>query len=324
MTCKYCGKENRDDAKICQRCGKELQATEKAQTSRNNRQKGSKPGNRSTVSVVASLKKQLPLILMAVVVLALLLGFVGTLRGCSAASAAKKAATAAAEAQTAAAAAQAKADQNAAALQQALGRIEELESAETVAAPTKPNTVPAEPDKTVHRYPATDPVVTLNVAVGKDGKVMELSYADANGASIRLEPGLAGIPFSFVLNDTDKMVSYDSNVDICANCTAEANKGSVKIEYCWQSLSSADADWVARTDKTDPCLTVSPGYWYSHKSQYRCEIVLTVLDTTGKETDRVSVFTNAADYPGWVAYAEAHANEHDVFIQWSDMMKTYE
>ena len=322
MTCKYCGKENRDEAKICKYCGKELQPAEKTQTTRNDRQKNTGSGKSGSAVSAASIRKQLPMILMAAVALALILGLVGTLRGCSAASAAKDAETEAAAAKAAAAAAEVKADQNAKALQQALGRIEKLES-EGTASTTTPGTTPAEPDDTAHRYPAEDPTVALNVAVGKDGKVMELSYTDANGASVRLEPGTAGVPFSFVLNNTDELVGYASDIDVCANCTAEANKGTVNVTYCWQSLGSDDNDWVSRTDKTDPCLTVSPGYWYSNRSQYRCEIILTVLDTTGKETDQVSVFTNAVDYPGWEAYAEAHADEHDVFIQWSDMMKTY-
>jgi len=319
MTCKYCGKENRDDAKICKSCGKPLQAAEKEES----RPKDSK-SKKNSRRPAASALPQLPLILLAVAALALILGLMGTLRGCSAAKAAEEAKAAAAAAQDAAVDAQAAADQNARVLQQALGRIEELESAQ-VAAPTTPvTTEPTEPMEVVHRYPATDPTVALTVAVGQDGKVLELSYTDANGASVRLEPGAAGVPTSYVLNDTDELVGYDSDIDVCARCTAEANGGyTAQITYRWQSLGTTDTDWVPRPDKTEPCLTVSPGYWYSTRSQYRCEIIITVLDGTGAETDEVSVFTNAVDYDGWGAYAEAHGDEHDVFIQWSDMMKTY-
>ena len=48
-----------------------------------------------------------------------------------------------------------------------------------------------------------------------------------------------------------------------------------------------------------------------------------MVDASGKETDSVNVYTAAVTYTDWETYAETHADEHDVFLQWSDMMKTY-
>ena len=115
MTCKQCGKSNRDDATVCKYCGAELTSEPKARASR-------------AEAAIQSLR-QLALILAGIALAALVLALAGLLRGCSAANTAKEAQTAATAAQTAAAEAQAAADQTTRALQQALTRIETLEAA---------------------------------------------------------------------------------------------------------------------------------------------------------------------------------------------------
>lgn len=312
MTCKQCGKSNRDDATVCKYCGAELTSGPKARASR----------AEAKGAAIQSLR-QLALILAGIALAALVLALAGLLRGCSAANTAKEAQTAATAAQTAAATAQAAADQTTRALQQALTRIETLEAAAQEPAntpPTTPDTTPSTPDS--RRYPATDPTTALNLTVGEDGKVSALSYTDANGASVALEAGGAGVPMNYVLNDVDDLVKYESDIDLCAACTATLSDGYTgQVSYRWESLT--DAQWNPRPDKTEPCLTVSPGYWFSTRAQYRCEITVTVVDASGKETDSVNVYTAAVTYTDWETYAETHADEHDVFLQWSDMMKTY-
>ena len=318
MTCKHCGKNNPDDATVCKYCGEALveETAPKAKP---------KISRAEAQGAAIQTLRQLCLILAAIAVVALLLGLIGTLRGCSAANAAEEAQTAAAAAQTAAQAAQTTADQNARALSQAMTRIEELESANTtpVAPATTPDT-PAEPEPEVgRRYPATDPTTTINVTVGADGKVSALAYADASGANVALEIGAAGVPLNYVLNNSDDLVTYESDIDLCAAAVANVSNGyTAQVSYRWESLT--DAAWNPRPDKVEQCLTVSPGYWFSTRAQYRCEITIDIFDGSGTECDSVSVYTNAVTYTDWEAYAETHGDEHDVFIQWSDMMKTYE
>lgn len=313
MTCKHCGKSNRDDATVCKYCGKELTSEPKAKSSRADAQG----------AAIQSLR-QISMVLMAATVLALILGLAGLLRGCSAASAAKEAAEAAKTAQTTADAVKASADQTTRALQQALERIQDLEDAAsaTPPTPTQPD-VPPEPTVQNHRYPSEDPVVGITATLDDDGKVTALAYTDANGALVGLEAGAAGVPVRYVLNDVDKLVGYESDIDLCAACTATLPSGYTGVvTYRWESLSGAA--WEPRPDKTEQCLTVSPGYWFSTRAQYRCEIILTVRDASGVETDSVKVYTTAVTYTDWETYAESHADEHDVFLQWSDMMKTYQ
>lgn len=313
MICKNCGKSNRDDATECKYCGTALTQEPKARPSRTDAKNDS-----------MEFLRKLSLILAAVALLALVLGLAGLLRGCSAANAAAEATTAAEAAKTAADAAQATADQTSQALQKALGRIEELESA--TEEPPAPVTTPDEPEDktpTVRRYPATDPTTTVTAAVGADGKITALSYVDANGASVAIDPGTAGIPTNYVLNNTDDLVVYESDIDLCAACTLEVSEGYTgEVSYRWESLTSDM--WTPRPDKTEQCLTVSPGYWFTTRAQYRCEITITIRDSSGTETDSVSVFTKATTYTDWEDYAETHSDEHDVYLQWSDMMKTYQ
>lgn len=319
MTCKHCGKSNRDDATVCKYCGKELAAEPKPKP---------KPSRADAQSAAIQSLRQITLILMAAVAVALILALVGTIRGCSAAGAAEEAKLAAEAAKTAADAAQASADQSAKVLQQALQRIETLEDAtvdpEPTTTPGAPTTNDNKPDEPMaRRYPATDPTVTLSATLTGDGKVATLAYVDANGAAVALEIGTAGIPLSYVLNDTDKLVAYESDIDLCAACAITLDGGYTgELSYRWESLS--DAAWEPRPDKTEQCLTVSPGYWFSTRNQYRCQITLTIRDASGAETDSVSVYTTAVTYTDWENYAEAHSEEHDVFLQWSDMMKTYQ
>ena len=317
MTCKHCGKNNPNDATVCKFCGEALveESTPRAKP---------KTSRAETQSAAIQTLRQLSMILAAVAVAALILGLAGLLRGCSAAKTAKTAETAAAEAKTAAAAAQSTADQSAKALSQALTRIEELETAQQKPAEPSPNEVPAEPVVSAgRRYPATDPVTTVNATVGADGKVTALAYADASGANVALEIGSAGLPMNYVLNNTDDLVSYESDIDLCAAVLVNTSEGyTAQVSYCWESLTGET--WTPRADKVEQCLTVSPGYWFSTRAQYRCRINIELFDGAGTACDSVSVYTNAVTYTDWEAYAEAHADEHDVFIQWSDMMKTYQ
>lgn len=319
MTCKHCGKNNPNDASVCKYCGEELVPEAAAPRA--------KPKSRADAqSASIQALRQLCLILAAVALVALILGFAGLLRGCSAVKDAQEAQTAAAEAKTTADAAKTEADQSSKALSQALERIEALEAGQTPTT-TTPSTEPngdSEPDTEVqHRYPATDPTTTINVTVGEDGKVSALAYADASGANVALEIGTAGLPLNYVLNDTDDLVGYESDIDLCATAVANVSGNyTAQVSYRWESLT--DAVWTPRPDKLDPCLTVSPGYWFSTRAQYRCEVTVDVFDSTGAECDSVAVYTNAVTYSDWETYAETHADEHDVYLQWSDMMKTYQ
>lgn len=317
MTCKHCGKNNANDATVCKFCGEALveEAAPKA-----------KPRTSRADAQSASIHalRQMCLILAVVALLALVLGLVGTLRGCSAANVAEEAQTAAEAAQKAAATAQSAADQNAKALSQAMTRIEELEADPVPVAPATTPDEPTEPAAKVgRRYPATDPTTTINATVGADGKVTALAYTDASGANVALEIGAAGVPLNYVLNDTDDLVGYESDIDLCAAAAVNVSSGyTAQVSYRWESLTGEA--WNPRPDKLEQCLTVSPGYWFSTRAQYRCEITIEIFDSTGAECDSVSVYTTAVTYTDWEAYAEAHADEHDVYLQWSDMMKTYQ
>lgn len=314
MTCRNCGKNNRDDATVCKYCGQELTPE----------QPKAKPSRAEAQSAAIHSLRQLSLILAVALVVALGLGLAGLLRGCSAAGAAEEARTAAEAAATAASAAQATADQTSKALSQALDRIQELEdAAEATPAAPPVTTQPGETTGQSRRYPATDPTTAITVTVGSDGKVTALSYTDAAGASVALEVGAAGIPMNYVLNDVDDLVGYESDIDLCAAAAASVTSGyTTQVSYRWESLTGEV--WEPRPDKLEPCLTVSPGYWFSTRAQYRCEITIDVYDGTGAECDSVSVYTNAVTYTDWETYAETHADEHDVFLQWSDLMKTYQ
>ncbi len=320
MTCKHCGKNNPNDATVCKYCGEEL-AEETAAAPKAKPKMSRADAQSASIQVL----RQMCLILAAVALVALVLGFAGLLRGCSAVKAVDEAKTAAAAAKTAADEAKTTADQNARALSQAMDRIETLEEAQTTppVTPTTPDE-PTEPDtETGRRYPATDPTTAINVTVGADGKVTALAYTDAGGANVALEIGAAGVPLNYVLNDTDELVGYESDIDLCAAATANVSGDyTAQVSYCWESLTG-DA-WTPRPDKLEPCLTVSPGYWFSTRAQYRCEITIDVFDSAGAECDSVNVYTTAVTYTDWEGYAEAHADEHDVYLQWSDMMKTYE
>ena len=326
MTCKHCGKNNPNDATVCKYCGEEL--TPAAKTA----QPRPKTSRADAQSASIQTLRQLSLILAAAALVALILGLAGLLKGCSADKAAETAQKAADEAKTAAAAVQTTADQTSDALSQALSRIEELETAQT---PSAPVTNP-EPDddqepttEVSRRFPATDPTTTVNVTVGEDGKVTALAYADASGSSVAVEIGAAGLPISYVLNNSDELVTYESDIDLCAAIVANVSEGyAAQVSYRWESLTGEE--WTPRPDKVEQCLTVSPGYWFSTRAQYRCEITIEVFDdsesfdSTGAACDEVKVYTQAVTYTDWEAYAEANVETHDVFLQWSDMMKTYE
>ncbi len=316
MICKNCGKSNRDDATVCQYCGSELKPAKKAESARK-----TEPAKRS--DAMESMRK-LMLILAAVAALALILGLVGTLRGCSAATEAKKAAEAAQAAADAAAEAQTKVNQTTAALQQALSRVEKLEAEiKEAAQPAAPDSPASPAAPTVKRYPATDPSTAVTVTVGAGGKVSAIAFAGANGANVSIEAGTAGLPIAYILNDVDTLVKYASDIDLCAGCTLKPTDGyKAKVDYQWQKLTGEQ--WEPLAGKTETCLTVSPGGWYYNLAQYRCEIRVTISDSKNTQTDSFSVFTNAVTFDDWEQYANDHADEHDVFLQWADMMKTYQ
>ena len=315
MTCKNCGKTNRDDATVCKYCGSDL--TEEARPH-------PKASRADAQSEAIQFLLKLALILAGISLAALILALAGLLRGCSAAKTAADAKTAAEAAQTAADEAKAAANQANASLQTANARIQELEDAAT-AVPVTPVTPDTNtPDTTnTDRYPATDPTVSLTATLDASGKLTTFTYTDANGAEVALEAGAAGLPVSYVLNDANDDVAYESDIDLCAACTVAVPDGYTgEISYRWEGLTGDS--WEPRPDKTESCLTVSPGFWFSTRAQYRCQVTVTIRDGQGNETDSISVLTSAVTYTDWENYAEAHADEHPGFLAWSDMMKTYQ